>query len=202
MIPVTRIFKRWYESWHKILELKALLALQGGNKQKIFGACKRIWHIFVASMIPVTRISSDDMKVGTRLMGHFWALFERKCENEGRKTQSQARIMGYGVFREPTLWQHRRCPLWAEKSKSYSKSCKITFISRSLWRPYSQLSGIRMKCENEGRKAQSQARIMGYGMFREPILWQHCRCPLYIEKSEFYSESYDNDTKFGCLWWT
>ena len=158
-------------------------ALQGGNKLKIFGACKRIWHIFVASMIPVTRISSDDMKVGTRLMGHFWALFERKCENEGRKTQSQARIMGYGVFREPTLWQHRRCPLWAEKSKSYSKSCKITCISGCLWRPYSQLSGIRMKCENEGRKAQSQARIMGYGMFRE-----HCRCPLCIEKSEFYSK--------------
>ena len=124
----SRGFQAMIQKSAQNLELKAQLALQGGNKLKIFGACKRICLIFVATMIQVTRISSDDMKVGTRLMGHFWALFERKCENEGRKTQSQARIMGYGVFREPTLWQHRRCPLWAEKSKSYSKSCKIICI--------------------------------------------------------------------------
>ena len=136
-IPVTRLFKQWYESWHKILELKALLAQQGGNKLKIFGAGKRICHIFVASMIPVTRISSDDMKVGTRLMGHFWALFERKCENEGRKTQSQARIMGYGIFREPTLWQHCRCPLCIEKSEFYSESYNN---DSQIWAPMVDIS--------------------------------------------------------------
>ena len=49
--------------------------------------------------------------------------------------------------------------------------------------------------KNEGQKAQSQARIMGYSMFREPTLWQHCRCQLFIDKSEFYLESYNNNSQ-------
>ena len=93
-------------------ELRTKRVVGSNQVRAIFFSCPKNWHFFSLCIVALNaedRLSWYESLEEARLMGHFWALFERKCENEGRKTQSQARIMA--CF--SAAWSLERRRIWS-----------------------------------------------------------------------------------------